>query len=206
MRSVEDRYARAREAKLEIVRSALEAHGCRPRGGLTLEARCPAHEDRRPSLGVSLGRKLVLMHCHAACDVRDIHAALGLSWDDVYYDAADGRWRDGQHRDGRPVTEADRRRMEFQRVIRLGAVSMARQERLAALPGGPSPDRGRLAVGFAEALEKDDQREHCDQVRARHAALACDREFVKAARATRPWQRSYEQSAVLALLRAEREA
>lgn len=31
-------------------------------------ARCPAHDDHTPSLGVTLGRHAILFHCFAGCD------------------------------------------------------------------------------------------------------------------------------------------
>ena len=34
--------------------------------------RCPAHDDRRPSLSVRLGRSRLLLHCFAGCSARDI--------------------------------------------------------------------------------------------------------------------------------------
>ncbi|HEX5864835.1 MAG TPA: hypothetical protein VF014_11390 [Casimicrobiaceae bacterium] len=44
-------------------------------GGWT--ARCPAHEDREPSLSISSGKdNKVLVRCHAGCDQRDVIAAL----------------------------------------------------------------------------------------------------------------------------------
>ena len=39
-------------------------------------ARCPAHDDRTPSLGVTLGRKAILFHCFAGCDQQAVLAAL----------------------------------------------------------------------------------------------------------------------------------
>ncbi|WP_234029086.1 DUF7146 domain-containing protein [Aurantiacibacter spongiae] len=39
-------------------------------------ARCPAHDDRTPSLGVSLGRQAILFHCFAGCDQQSVLAAL----------------------------------------------------------------------------------------------------------------------------------
>ena len=39
-------------------------------------ARCPAHKDRTPSLGVTLGRKAILFHCFAGCDQQSVLSAL----------------------------------------------------------------------------------------------------------------------------------
>lgn len=38
---------------------------------------CPAHDDRTPSLSVTLGRKAILLHCFAGCTNDEIIAALG---------------------------------------------------------------------------------------------------------------------------------
>jgi hypothetical protein len=41
---------------------------------------CPAHDDHRPSLSVSLGnRRQVILKCHAGCDYGKIVAALGIN-------------------------------------------------------------------------------------------------------------------------------
>ncbi|MCB2080988.1 MAG: toprim domain-containing protein [Novosphingobium sp.] len=64
----------------ETIAKALGGH----RAGATWMARCPAHDDSRPSLSISMGKNSkVLVHCHAGCDQRDVIAALserGL-WD-----------------------------------------------------------------------------------------------------------------------------
>src|SRR5690606_15847056 len=53
---------------------------CETRGGYWLGskgmARCPAHDDRTPSLGVTLGQHAVLFHCFAGCSQTDVLAAL----------------------------------------------------------------------------------------------------------------------------------
>lgn len=50
---------------------------CGHRAGATWMARCPVHEDRRPSLSISTGKDgKVLVRCHAGCDQRDLIAAL----------------------------------------------------------------------------------------------------------------------------------
>ena len=64
----------------ETIAKALGGH----RAGATWMARCPAHDDSRPSLSISAGSNgKVLVRCHAGCDQRDVIAALnkrGL-WD-----------------------------------------------------------------------------------------------------------------------------
>lgn len=48
-------------------------------------ARCPAHDDRRASLSVSVGDGgRVLLNCHAGCSTEDICAALGLTVKDLF--------------------------------------------------------------------------------------------------------------------------
>src|SRR5690554_6475452 len=37
---------------------------------------CPAHDDKTPSLGVSIGRNAILFHCFAGCSQTQILAAL----------------------------------------------------------------------------------------------------------------------------------
>ena len=48
-------------------------------------AKCPAHDDRRASLSVSVGEGgRVLLNCHAGCSAEDICAALGLTVKDLF--------------------------------------------------------------------------------------------------------------------------
>lgn len=39
--------------------------------------RCPAHDDRTPSLSVRVGERRLLFHCFAGCDTRNVIRALG---------------------------------------------------------------------------------------------------------------------------------
>lgn len=48
-------------------------------------ARCPGHDDRRPSLAISEtadGR--VLLHCFGGCSARDVLSACGLDFDALF--------------------------------------------------------------------------------------------------------------------------
>ena len=49
------------------------------------KASCPAHDDRQPSLSVSVGDDgRVLLYCHAGCKVEDVVSALGLEMRDLF--------------------------------------------------------------------------------------------------------------------------
>lgn len=55
------------------------------RNGTGWMARCPAHEDRNPSLAISEGEGgRALLYCHAGCQTAAILAALGLSEGDLF--------------------------------------------------------------------------------------------------------------------------
>jgi hypothetical protein len=61
---------------LDGFRDALTAHNCNPRG---TAARCPAHDDRRPSLSFGAASQFpgVVVNCQAGCPIDDILTALG---------------------------------------------------------------------------------------------------------------------------------
>ena len=98
----------------DAVISALEAQGYNPRSeGDGYSAKCPAHEDRNPSLSVNpKDGGGVLIYCHAGCKYEDILAALNLS----PTASARGRRNNGstprvappsgsrRHKDGTPYT------------------------------------------------------------------------------------------------------
>jgi 5S rRNA maturation endonuclease (ribonuclease M5) len=71
---------------LQRVLDALHQHGCSPRRvGSNFSAKCPAHDDRNPSLSVTEGKEgRVLIHCHTGCVLPDILFALGLEISDIF--------------------------------------------------------------------------------------------------------------------------
>ena len=58
--------------------------GVRPTGTGRWIARCPAHEDRSPSLSIRDIDDRVLVHCFAGCRVGDVLSAVGLALADLY--------------------------------------------------------------------------------------------------------------------------
>ena len=66
---------------MEVLLGRLE--GVRPQGPSSWVARCPAHEDRDPSLSVSVKDGRVLLHCFAGCAPDEVLGAVGLTWKDL---------------------------------------------------------------------------------------------------------------------------
>ena len=63
----------------DVLRRLESVTGIAPRRcGRGFQARCPAHDDRTPSLSIDHGDDgTVLLHCHAGCSFDEIRAALG---------------------------------------------------------------------------------------------------------------------------------
>lgn len=72
---------------LNEILSRLEGvHG----NGKQYSARCPAHDDKRASLSVSVGKDgKILFNCHAGCTAQEITRALGLSMEDLFQKSND---------------------------------------------------------------------------------------------------------------------
>ena len=51
-------------------------------------ARCPAHEDKNPSLAIHERDGKVLVHCHAGCATENVLAAVGLTMADLFAGSA----------------------------------------------------------------------------------------------------------------------
>jgi hypothetical protein len=90
--------------------------GVRSRGTGKWSARCPAHQDKSPSLSIHEGERGVLVKCFAGCTVTDITGALGLRLADLFFDA--------------PCKPGARPAL---RPVRVGRVAVAFQFDLAAL-------------------------------------------------------------------------
>jgi len=70
---------------LRRVLDALESLGRTPRRDASgWMAKCPAHDDRRPSLHVAQGREGALVKCYAGCTADAIVSALSLDTPDLF--------------------------------------------------------------------------------------------------------------------------
>lgn len=80
VQSTEDPYERVL-SRLEGVRASGEGH----------KARCPAHEDRQPSLSISRGSDgRVLLKCHTGCSFEAVVEKMGLTPPDLFPPSPNG--------------------------------------------------------------------------------------------------------------------
>lgn len=78
-------------ARLELILGKLE--GVQPNGEASFMARCPAHDDSKPSLSVSERDGKILLNCFVGCETTAIVQAIGLQMKDLFDD--DGRGLNG---------------------------------------------------------------------------------------------------------------
>ncbi len=67
--------------------------GVVPRGAGRWNARCPAHDDKAPSLSIRETEAKVLLHCFAGCAAEDVLTAVDLTWNDLYPDSGKAAYR-----------------------------------------------------------------------------------------------------------------
>ena len=67
--------------------------GVRPTARGRWMAKCPAHDDRSPSLSIRNTGDKILIHCFAGCATEDVLVAVGLSFRDLYSDPWEAAYR-----------------------------------------------------------------------------------------------------------------
>ncbi len=67
--------------------------GVIPRGAGRWISRCPAHDDKAPSLSIRETEDKVLVHCFAGCTAEDVLTAVDLTWHDLYTDSGKAAYR-----------------------------------------------------------------------------------------------------------------
>ena len=73
------------DAASRPVQTVLQRLGTWKVSGNGFVARCPAHEDTRPSLSVAEGKDgKALIYCHRGCSKEAVLARLGLTWQNLF--------------------------------------------------------------------------------------------------------------------------
>ncbi len=113
----------------------------KPAGAGKWKACCPAHSDRDPSLSIAEAENgKILLHCWAGCEVRDILAAIGLGFADLFPS-------DGQRQQRRGPS---RRAVEQERLI----VTIARAHQAKGVPL-EAHDLERLELAYQRLAQLD---------------------------------------------------
>ncbi len=87
-------------------------------------SRCPAHQDRDPSLSIrELNDGRILIHCHAGCGAADVVAAVGLGLTDLYPDGP-------LYHQARRVLRANEARAYHEAVAEIAQSDLERGRRL----------------------------------------------------------------------------
>lgn len=118
--------------------------GVKRTGNGTYLARCPAHQDRSPSLSIREGDEgKTLIHCHAGCSAHEVVSAVGLELTDLFPPRpADPAFVGKPQR--RPIPAADiLRAIGFEALV----VGCAASAMLAGQPFTQT-DRDRLLVAI----------------------------------------------------------
>lgn len=108
-------------------------------GGNQWMTRCPAHDDRDPSLSVTVKPDTILIKCHAHCDYRDVLAAIGWAAPDLY------PVKDEPYKPIARAVPTSRREMYFEYVDEQGTV-LYRVKRVEK-PGTPKQHIPEAALG-----------------------------------------------------------
>jgi hypothetical protein len=111
-------------------------------------ARCPAHDDKSPSLAVrELGDGRVLVHCFSGCSAPDVMAAVGLEMGDLFPEPIGDR-----KPERRPFSAADAlRAMAFEGTVIFLAAKDVRDGK--ALSAGDIERLGLAVSRISAALE-----------------------------------------------------
>lgn len=73
-----------KERRDGVLEHILYATQARPQGRGRWIGRCPAHEDRSPSLSITLKEDRILLYCFAGCETERVLDSLGLEWGDLF--------------------------------------------------------------------------------------------------------------------------
>jgi len=115
----------------------------KPTGPHKWQARCPAHDDKGPSLSVrELDDGRVLLHCFAGCSVGEVVGAVGLELSDLFPPRLTPPGPGKAHRERRAFSADDAlHALEIEgRLIHLAACEVAAGKPLNAT------DRARLGL------------------------------------------------------------
>jgi len=130
-------------------------------------ARCPAHDDKNPSLSISEEADRVLLKCHAGCKTEAVVEALGLAMSNLFHDSEGGGV--GIPSISRPTPQhsapagctleqySERKRLPAEFLKGLGLSEITRHNAPCVRIPYVTQDGSEASVRFRTALEGDDR-------------------------------------------------
>lgn len=103
----------------------------RKKGKNSWISKCPAHQDKKPSLSIrEIDDGKLLIHCFAGCSIGDIVAAIGLKVSDLFPRQHDDYAPGYSPRPGPPWKELIAYLREDLQVVQIGAARLAAGDEL----------------------------------------------------------------------------
>lgn len=124
---------------LDLLLGKLEAVKATGRG--TWLARCPAHEDGRPSLSIRDADGVTLLHCFAGCSAGDVVGAVGMELSDLFPPKPEADHRPGMRRPF-PAADVLQALAGEAQIVRVAAATQA--------AGGTLTEADRLRLAKAQ--------------------------------------------------------
>lgn len=138
-RALKTKYRGAASSAPPITRLLDRLDAVRETGAGRWIARCPSHDDKRPSLNIrETSDGTILLKCWTGCGAADVVAAVGLALHDLFPDRPDERPPLRKHERWAPL-DVLRCLAHESLVVLIGAEAVARGEALSDM------DRDRLA-------------------------------------------------------------
>jgi len=70
---------------MEITELLSKLEGVKPAGQGKWKARCPAHDDKDPSLSIAIDKEKILLHCFTGCPTASVLKAIGIEPADLFF-------------------------------------------------------------------------------------------------------------------------
>ncbi len=139
---------------IDRVLAALRERGHEPKpSGSEFICRCPAHDDRNPSLSFKEGSEgQVLLHCHTGCSVEDVCRALGLSMADLF--PSNGSSKATQENGYKDAKQGERRARAAQLASAIvDAAHPSQKDHPYLLRKGVKPTETLLEISIEQAVD-----------------------------------------------------
>ncbi|MCP3931201.1 MAG: hypothetical protein GY705_19120, partial [Bacteroidetes bacterium] len=107
---------------------AFQHHGIKQTGSNRYLSKCPAHEDRSPSLSITTEPEKILLHCHAGCSPQSIVESVGYSLGDLFTE--DEKLK-GEYRQHKKIQFHEAQFLTDFQIVKLAESDLSRNKKLS---------------------------------------------------------------------------